>query len=146
MACSNLLIYYLYLAMEVAHAGVRDWSDSESISSLWSGEKPNLPLTTLYRGHKAWISSLRLLTPVVKSQYKHYLFFWDYGGFISSRSMRAKISFTMLKSILVSILGVRDKKGRKDERIRTKISACASDVAFGLIPDEDMILMNADEK
>ena len=39
--------------MVVARAGVRDWSDSESISSFWSGEKPNLPLTTLYRGHVA---------------------------------------------------------------------------------------------
>ena len=46
--------------------------------------------------------------------------------------IRTRISFTMLKSILVSIHGVRDKKGRKDERIKT-----ASDVAFGLIPDED---------
>ena len=46
--------------------------------------------------------------------------------------IRTRISFTMLKSILVSIHGVRDKKGRKDERTKT-----ASDVAFGLIPDED---------
>ena len=45
--------------------------------------------------------------------------------------IRTRISFTMLKSILVSIHGVRVKKGR-DERTKT-----ASDVAFGLIPDED---------
>ena len=42
-----------------------------------------------------------------------------------------RISFAMLKSILVSIHGVRDKQGRKDGG-----TVCASDVAFGLIPEE----------
>ena len=57
------------------------------------------------------------------------------------RVNRLGSQITMLKSILVSIHGVRDKKGRKDERTKT-----ASEVAFGLIPDEDRILMSADEK
>ena len=38
----------------------------------------------------------------------------------------------MLKSILVSIHGVRDKRGRKEGGI-----LYASDVAFGLIPEEE---------
>ena len=46
--------------------------------------------------------------------------------------IRTRISFAMLKSILVSIHGVRDKKERKDYGTKT-----ASDVAFGLIPVED---------
>ena len=43
---------------------------------------------------------------------------------------RTRISFAMLKSILVLIRGVRDKRERKEERILH-----ASDVAFGLIPE-----------
>ena len=35
----------IVLSMVVARTGVRDWSDSESISSFWSEDKPNLPLT-----------------------------------------------------------------------------------------------------
>ena len=48
--------------------------------------------------------------------------------------IRTRISFAMLKSILglVSIHGVRDKRGRKEEGI-----LYASDVAFGLIPEEE---------
>ena len=46
--------------------------------------------------------------------------------------IRTRISFAMLKSILVSIHGVRDKRGRKEGEI-----LYASDVAFGLIPEEE---------
>ena len=46
--------------------------------------------------------------------------------------IRTRISFAMLKSILVSIHGVRDKRGRKEGGI-----LYASDVAFGLIPEEE---------
>ena len=45
--------------------------------------------------------------------------------------IRTRISFAMLKSILVSIHGVRDKQGRKDGGI-----VFASEVAFGLVPEE----------
>ena len=53
----------------------------------------------------------------------------QYGKVLSY--IRTRISFAMLKSILVSIHGVRDKQGRKDGG-----TVCASDVAFGLIPEE----------
>ena len=46
--------------------------------------------------------------------------------------IRTRISFAMLKSILVSIHGVRDKKENKEYETKT-----ASDVAFGLIPVEE---------
>ena len=46
--------------------------------------------------------------------------------------IRTRISFAMLKSILVSIHGVLGKHEKKDNRIRN-----ASEVAFGLIPVED---------
>ena len=46
--------------------------------------------------------------------------------------IRTRISFAMLKSILVSIHGIRDKHERKDNGIRN-----ASVVAFGFIPVED---------
>ena len=53
------------------------------------------------------------------------------GGKVRSY-IRTRISFAMLKSILVSIHGVRDKRGRKEGGI-----LYASDVAFGLIPEEE---------
>ena len=53
----------------------------------------------------------------------------QYGKVLSY--IRTRTSFAMLKSILVSIHGVRDKQGRKDGG-----TVCASDVAFGLIPEE----------
>ena len=53
----------------------------------------------------------------------------QYGKVLSY--IRTRISFAMLKSIPVSIHGVRDKQGRKDGG-----TMCASDVAFGLIPEE----------
>ncbi len=46
--------------------------------------------------------------------------------------IRTRISFAMLKSILVSIHGVREKYGKKGPVIRN-----VSEVAFGLIPTED---------
>ena len=45
--------------------------------------------------------------------------------------IRTRISFSMLKSILVSIHGVRDQKERRGDRIKN-----VSEVAFGLIPSE----------
>ena len=53
----------------------------------------------------------------------------QYGKVLSY--IRTRISFAMLKSILVSIHGVRDKQGRKDGGI-----VFASEVAFGLVPEE----------
>ena len=47
--------------------------------------------------------------------------------------IRTRISFSMLKSILVSIHGVRDQKERRGDRIKN-----VSEVAFGLIPSEDI--------
>ena len=46
--------------------------------------------------------------------------------------IRTRISFAMLKSILVSIHGVREKCVRKDHEVKN-----VSEVAFGLIPVED---------
>ena len=46
--------------------------------------------------------------------------------------IRTRVSFAMLKSILVSIHGVRDKQKSRDGGTRN-----AADVAFGLIPEED---------
>ena len=46
--------------------------------------------------------------------------------------IRTRVSFAMLKSILVSIHGVRDKQKSKDGGTRN-----AADVAFGFIPIED---------
>ena len=53
----------------------------------------------------------------------------QYGKVLSY--IRTRISFAMLKSILVSVHGVRDKQGRKDGGI-----VFASEVAFGLVPEE----------
>ena len=47
-------------------------------------------------------------------------------------NIRTRVSFAMLKSILVSIHGVRDKQKSRDRGTRN-----AADVAFGLIPEED---------
>ncbi len=47
--------------------------------------------------------------------------------------IRTRVSFAMLKSILVSIHGVREKYGKKGPVIRN-----VSEVEFGLIPTEDI--------
>ena len=46
--------------------------------------------------------------------------------------IRTRVSLAMLKSILVSIHGVRDRQKSRDGGTRN-----ATDVAFGLIPEED---------
>ena len=46
--------------------------------------------------------------------------------------IRTRISFSMLKSVLVSIHGVREKQGRKAHGTKN-----VSEVAFGLIPSEE---------
>ena len=46
--------------------------------------------------------------------------------------IRTRISFAMLKAVLLSIHGIR---GKKDDQ--TKSMKTAGDVAFGLIPSED---------
>ena len=46
--------------------------------------------------------------------------------------IRTRISFSMLKSVLVSIHGVREKQGRHVHGTKN-----VSEVAFGLIPTEE---------
>ena len=46
--------------------------------------------------------------------------------------IRIRVSFAMLKSILVSIHGIRDKQKSRDGGTKN-----AAEVAFGLIPEED---------
>ena len=58
------------------------------------------------------------------AKYTNYNYNYNY--------IRTRVSFAMLKSILVTIHGVRNKQKSRDRGTRN-----AADVAFGLIPEED---------
>ena len=60
-------------------------SDSESISSFWSGEKPNLPLTIVQGtyGQSMNIIFQGFDTCCEVAVQTSSIFFWDYGNFIS---------------------------------------------------------------